>query len=388
MKQIFKTSAMMMAMAAMTIGTSSCSKDENNNNGTQEDAASLAVVEQFVDHTVNPTYTTLAAKAEQLASQLTALKSNPTQSALNDACETFLAAREAWEKSEAFLYGAAGDFGIDPHIDSWPLDEDAFNTLMGSSDMIAALEGEEGDVVAGERLGNALLGFHGIEYILFRDGHSRNVGDISADQWTYVAAVAGDLRNRCYQLEVGWMGDAAPAAHIEKLDDIELQYTVSSTDQSYGDNMKNAGNAGSTFATRKAALMTMVQGCIDIADEVGTSKIGAAHTGEDPTYIESPYSQKSIIDFHNNIISIQNVYMGGAEGQRDENKSLHTYVKNIDAALDTRVQEAIGDALSKIDAMPAPFVNNISAVANGAAMEACATLSDILSEVVEKIRNE
>lgn len=387
MKQIFKTSAMMMAMAAMTIGTSSCSKDENNN-GTQEDAASLAVVEQFVDHTVNPTYTTLAAKAEQLANQLAALKSNPTQSALNDACETFLAAREAWEKSEAFLYGAAGDFGIDPHIDSWPLDEDAFNTLMGSSDMIAALEGEEGDVVAGERLGNALLGFHGIEYILFRDGHSRNVGDISADQWTYVAAVAGDLRNRCYQLEVGWMGDAAPAAHIEKLDDIELQYTVSSTDQSYGDNMKNAGNAGSTFATRKAALMTMVQGCIDIADEVGTSKIGAAHTGEDPTYIESPYSQKSIIDFHNNIISIQNVYMGGVEGQRDENKSLHTYVKNIDAALDTRVQEAIGEALSKIDAMPAPFVNNISAAANGAAMEACATLSDTLSEVVEKIRNE
>lgn len=242
--------------------------------------------------------------------------------------------------------------------------------------------------MAGERLGNALLGFHGIEYILFRDGHSRNVGDISADQWTYVAAVAGDLRNRCYQLEVGWMGDAAPAAHIEKLDDIELQYTVSSTDQSYGDNMKNAGNAGSTFATRKAALMTMVQGCIDIADEVGTSKIGAAHTGEDPTYIESPYSQKSIIDFHNNIISIQNVYMGGVEGQRDENKSLHTYVKNIDAALDTRVQEAIGEALSKIDAMPAPFVNNISAAANGAAMEACATLSDILSEVVEKIRNE
>ena len=80
--------------------------------------------------------------------------------------------------------------------------------------------------------------------------------------------------------------------------------------------------------------------------------------------------------------------MGGVEGQRDENKSLHTYVKNIDAALDTRVQEAIGEALSKIDAMPAPFVNNISAAANGAAMEACATLSDILSEVVEKIRNE
>ena len=32
-------------------------------------------------------------------------------------CETFLEARAWWEKSEAFLYGAATDFGIDPHIE-------------------------------------------------------------------------------------------------------------------------------------------------------------------------------------------------------------------------------------------------------------------------------
>ena len=48
--------------------------------------------------------------------------------------------------------------------------------------------------------------------------------------------------------------------------------------------------------------------------------------------------------------------------------------------------EAIATALAKIDAMPAPFVNNIAAPANGEAMEACAALSDILTEVVEKIR--
>ena len=29
-----------------------------------------------------------------------------------------------WEQSEAFLYGAATAYGIDPHIDSWPLDKD------------------------------------------------------------------------------------------------------------------------------------------------------------------------------------------------------------------------------------------------------------------------
>lgn len=386
MKKLFRNATMLVAMAAVTVSMASCS-DDNDNNTNGDDSQAAVVAEQFVDHTVAPTYTALAAKAEQLASELAALKANPNDAGLRQACETFLAAREEWEKSEAFLFGAAGDYGVDPHIDSWPLDLDAFNTLMNSPAMLEALAGEDGDAVAGDRLGNALLGFHGIEYILFANGQPKSASAITENQWTYVAAVAGDLRNRCYQLEVGWMGDAAPASHIAKLDDLEMQYTVAGGDYSYGENMKNAGQAGSTYATRKAALMAIVQGCIDIADEVGTSKIGAAHTGEDPTYIESPYSQKSIIDFHNNIVSIQNVYMGGVEGQRNESNSLHHYMHTLNSALDSEVLEAIDNALAKIDAMPAPFVNNISASANGDAMEACAALSEILDEVVSTIRN-
>lgn len=386
MKSIFKNAAMFMAMAALTAGAVSCSDDNDTTTGS-DDRQAAAIAEQFVDHTVAPTYGALAAKTEQLAAELAALKANPNDAALRQACETFLAAREEWEKSEAFLFGAAGDFGVDPHIDSWPLDIDAFNTLMNSPAMLEALDGEDGDAVAGDRLGNALLGFHGIEYILFEGGQPRSASAITENQWIYVAAVAGDLRNRCYQLEVGWMGEEAPENHIDKLDDLEMQYTVAGGDLSYGENMKIAGQAGSTYATRKAALMAIVQGCIDIADEVGTSKIGAAHSGEDPTYIESPYSQKSIIDFHNNIVSIQNAYLGGVEGQRDEAQSLHQYMHSLNAALDSEVKEAIDNAMAKIDAMPAPFVNNIGAAANGEAMEACAALSEILDEVVEAIRN-
>lgn len=382
MKHLFKTLAVAL-IATMTLA--SCEKE--NNNVTNDDQQAQDIATQFVDHTVAPTYTALAANAEQLANQLAALKANPTQQGLQQACETFLAAREQWEKSEAFLFGAAGDYGIDPHIDSWPLDEDAFATLMNSPAMLEALDGEDGDVVAGERLGNALLGFHGIEYILFRNGQPRNVSDITADQWKYVVAVAGDLRNRCYQLEVGWLGDAAPAAHIEKLDDRELQYTVAGGNYSYGENMKNAGQAGSTYGTRSAALMAILQGCSDIADEVGSSKIYAAWHGEDVTYIESPYSYMSITDFHNNIISIKNAYMGGIEGQRDESKSLHNYLKNLNAGLDSQVMAAIDNALAKIDAMPAPFALHYSEAANGEAVEACAELSDALGEAIDAIRN-
>ena len=375
----------MVAIVFATLNFVSCKRDNDN---TVEDAQAAAVAEQFVDNTVAPTYTALAAKAEQLASQLAALKANPTNAGVREACETFLAAREQWEMSEAFLFGAAGDFGIDPHIDSWPLDEDAFNTLMNSPAMIEALDSEDGDAVAGDRLGNALLGFHGIEYILFANGQPKDVSNITANQWIYVVAVAGDLRNRCYQLEVGWIGDKAPKSHIEKLDELEIAYTVAGSGNSYGDNMKNAGKAGSTYSSRTAALMAILQGCSDIADEVGSSKIYAAWQGEDITYIESPYSQKSIIDFHDNIVSIRNAYMGGVEGKRDESKSLHNYVNKINASLDARVLNAIDNALAKIDAMPAPFVLHYSDAANGEAVDACSALSDVLGEAINAIRNK
>ena len=379
--------SLLTVVAATTMLFTSCKDDEKPSVNVDNDENAAAIASQFVDHTVTPTYSALAQAAGSLADQLAALKINPSQNGLNSACETFLEARAWWERSEAFLFGAAGDFGIDPHIDSWPLDESAFNTLMSSPAMIAALNADDGDVVAGERLGNALLGFHGIEFILFANGQPKQVSDISADEWTYVVAVAGDLRNRCYQLEVSWLGDNAPQSHIDKLDDIELAYDVAGSGNSYGWNIKNAGKPGSTYGTRTAALVAILQGCVDIADEVGSSKISSAWHGEDITYIESPYSYMSITDFANNIRSIQNVWMGGVEGQRDNSKSLHAFVSAINADLDAKVMTKIDNALAKILAMPAPFALHFSDPANGEAVEACAQLSEAIDEAIDAIRN-
>lgn len=371
--------------AAMAIATTFTACNPTNTQFDDEDMA--AVAEQFVDHTVAPTYTLLAQKAETLASMLATLRQSPTDAGIEDACNVFLQAREQWERSEAFLFGVAGDYGVDPHIDSWPLDENQFNTLMGNDAMLKLLDSEDGDVVAGESLGNALLGFHGLEYILFKDGKAKKKADITENEWIYVVAVAGDLRNRCYQLEAGWLGDKAPATHLQKLEDIEMGYTVAGGDYSYGDNMKNAGKAGSTYVSRTAALIAIVQGCADIADEVGSSKINSAYALGDETYIESPYSHMSIADFKNNIISIQNVYFGGVENERDESKSLHAYVKNMDESLDAKVIDAINTTIAKIEAMPAPFVTNFKDSKNGEAVEACAHLEETLSEIIDAINN-
>ena len=385
MKMNFKT-LLAVAVAAIAIPFVSCTKDENSGTPSADTGKASIIAAQFVEKTVKPTYTNLAAKADDLVSKLQALKTSRTDANVTAACEVFLEARDWWEKSEAFLFGAATDFGIDPHIDSWPLDVDGFNNLMNSPAMLTSLAGDDGDVYAGDYLGNALLGFHGIEYIIFANGNPKAATAITNDQLTYAIAVAGDLRNRCFQLEVSWLGDDAPAAHIEKVEDLELNSTLNGG-LSYGENMRNAGNAGSSYATAIAALEAIIDGCRTIADEVGTSKIGAPYSGEDVNYIESPYSQKSIIDFYNNIISIQNVYMGGVEGNRDESNSLHTFIRSFNSSLDAEVVAAINNALTKIDAMPKPFVNNITAAANGEAIDACSALDEALGKVNNALRN-
>ena len=346
----------------------------------------VQVIEQYVDHTVAPTYTNLANSTERLVNELTAFRASHSQSDLNKACETFLSARAWWEKSEAFLFGAASDFGIDPHIDSWPLDVAAFNTMMSNTAQIQAMDSEDGDVYAGEQLGNALLGFHGIEYILFHNGQVKSASEISDLEMIYAIAVAGDLRNRCFQLEVSWIGNKAAQSHRDKVEELELNSTVNGGSYSYGDNLKKAGNPGSTYASSVSGLMAIVDGCKTIADEVGTSKIGKPYNGEDANYIESPYSQKSIEDFYDNILSIQNAYYGGIEGQRNDKLSLHAYVKKMDNKLDNEVEEAINTALTKINAMPRPFVQNYTNPANGEAIEACQTLDEVLSRVNDALR--
>ena len=380
MKHLFKSAAIVAASLLLAVNFSSCSKDPQTNTEEANKTQKEAIVKQYLNHTVYPTYANLAEKTEKLVENLEALKANKTQANVNAATVTFLEARKWWEMSEAFLFGAASDFGIDPHIDSWPLDEDAFNNLMASPNMIAALATDEDGMVAGEQLGNALLGFHGIEFILFREGQPRNVNEITDDMMTYIVAVSRDLRNRCFQLEVSWNANA-PQAHKDLMEELEFNTTVNGGDNTYGENMTQAGQAGSTFATFTNALEAIADGCIDIADEVGTSKIGKCHTGEDVTYVESPYSQKSITDFYDNITSIKNAYMGGMESQRDEALSLHTYIKDNNKELDTKAMTAIENAMTKIQAMKAPFVQYYADASAGEAMEACQNLSDVMAEV-------
>ena len=58
------------------------------------------------------------------------------------------------------------------------------------------------------------------------------------------------LSTSCWQLELSWRGESAVNAdRVAKVaHELELPYTVNSGEYAYGENMLNAGKAGSTYA--------------------------------------------------------------------------------------------------------------------------------------------
>ncbi len=112
-----------IAIAAVTaFAFTACDKESKN--GSDElsnyEKEIKAASEKYVSGVIYATYGKLAEAGEALLADIVALRDAKTltQSSIDKACADFLAARSYWEKSEAFLFGAATDFGIDPHIDS------------------------------------------------------------------------------------------------------------------------------------------------------------------------------------------------------------------------------------------------------------------------------
>ena len=334
-------------LAAAALVLTACDDEKKSEDSVALDNDIKAAVEQYVPNVIYSTYNDLASESEELYDLLAAAAEKGvnalTQAEVDAICAKFLQARQSWEESEAFLYGAATDFGIDPHIDTWPLDAPSLATALSNAEQVESLEGEDGIAYASAKLGAELLGFHGIEFILFRDGQNRTVEALrgneddeafngktvtGAQELIYAAAVAGDLRDNCYRLSVSWNPDA-PEAYQERCEELEVPVSMTGSDKTYGENMLGAAKAGSTYATWQETMASiLVAGCSNICNEVANVKMGNAHSGEDVNYIESPYSKKSFQDFIDNILSIQYSLYGKAGATAPESKSIINVLKN------------------------------------------------------------
>ena len=355
MNRLFRFCMFAATMTAVAGFFAACSSsdDDQPDSISEKELTLKTAVEEYVDYTVLPTYTAMADAAVELADLCQQIQTKYdagtlSQSDIVKAGNVWKTARKNWELSEAFLFGPAANHNIDPHIDSWPLDKTAMDNLL--KDIVA---GKQWDLT--NNGGYGLIGFHALEYVLYRLTDDENSSlphsiDYAPGEVEYMVAVANDLRDQCVCLEACWAGtDNISAAKQDILEEAALDYS-----EEYGWEMKHSGEAGSHFKTFQDAAQEIIQGCIDIADEVGNTKIGRPATGasdEDKNYIESPYSLNSIEDFADNIISIERSYFG----TRGNNLSISAFIKSINPELDTEMRTAIDNALTAIRAIPEPF---------------------------------
>lgn len=379
MKMNFKNMMAVAVLAAASVMFVACNDDNKNElNDKNQDIALASINKQYVESVVVSTYSGLADAAESLVASLEAYGESHSQADLNKAGEAWKEARKYWEWSEAFLFGAASGYSIDPHIDTWPFDKSAFDKYMAKYN---PSEDEDDAATLQEAIatGQNLTGFHAVEYLIFRDGQVRAATDLTANETWFAIEAANDLYLNSCKLLVAWNGSVSDARQ-QLLDDAEFEA------DNFGDEFINAGNAGSRWKSATLAAIQIIEGCQDIVDEVAAGKIGAAYTGEDVNYIESPHAHNSITDFYDNVMSCKHALFGTMNNANDAAQgSLLAYTATIYPEKTANVISALAKALDEIDGpvngMKRPFVNNYTDSSCGEAIEALEMLDKTLDEL-------
>ena len=303
------------------IAVSSCKK--NDPTPTDEYTALYTeVLNNEANAVITETYKDLYENAVALKNAVDILTiGNETQ--LGAVKTAWINTREPWEKSEGFLYGPVDTEGIDPSIDSWPVDVNSAqaitNTLLETN--------------------NEARGFHTIEYFVWGLDGNKTAAQLTAREIEYLKAASQNLATKTQQLYYGWLA----------------------TEDNFAQNFTAAGTANSIYPSQKNAIEEIVEGLVIIADEVANGKIEEPLNGNagaaKPEAEESRFSNNSKKDFADNMRSIQNVYLG--DYNTHNGKGISEIVGFKNEALNTKITAKIAAAIAAIEAINGTFTDAI-----------------------------
>lgn len=139
-----------------------------------DEATLQAIINNYVDNVVVPTYKNLKDQNAILYQTVNAFVANPSNDGFEACATAWMNARQPWETSEAFLFGPVATFGLDPNMDSWPLDQTAIVDIMKSQKW-NSLVWADGDDDAKVESAQNVRGFHTLEFLIFKNGQPRTI---------------------------------------------------------------------------------------------------------------------------------------------------------------------------------------------------------------------
>lgn len=397
MKKLLLKVMFSLVVIGLTGGFTSCGDDDGPDPTVENnDEAYKKVLDNYVNTTVISTYKSLAEAALEMRAANEALKADATDANMKAASDAWMKARIQWELSEAFLFGPVSEdyLNIDAHIDSWPLELEDIKKEIEKTD--GTLTGER----AWKELDQEVIGFHVTEYLLYREGKSRPVADLTTGELNYLTAATDALVWDCVLAYVAWAGEENVSANIkavyrENEDVVSFLEDKNSRIKNFGKKLSSAEG----YTSLESAVEEIIDGVKDIADEVGTTKIEAPYSSGSVEDVESWYSWHSLDDYQNNIHSIKNAYMGGYNINETRSQvSLCTFVKEKNPELDKEIQDTIEDCLKKIKAIGnggLSFYEVVAAKKAGdssqeavvdAAVEACLEVGVVFDKIKELLK--
>lgn len=285
-------------------------------------------INNIANNVILKTYTEFETKSILLSNALSTLQNNPIQENLDNSRQAWKDARVPWEKSEGFLFGPVEQQGIDPSIDSWPVNTvDLYAVLNSSANLdknyINSLEG-------------TLKGFHTIEWLLFGITGNKSINEFTKREFEYLAACSDALKDAVHQLYFAWHPSG----------------------QNFVSKLTTAGNGSNIYTSQKAALEEILNGIITIADEVANGKIYQPFSENNIALEESRFSANSKTDFANNIHSIKNIWLG--DYITENAFGFSSIIKEKDSVLDAKIRTEINEAIESILNIPGTFSDAIS----------------------------
>jgi putative iron-regulated protein len=300
----------------------SCHKaTETSTRSLSFDSLETEVVRDFATCLVFTRYGSLLNATVLLQDKITRLNNETNESNLYAARTEWKNMRADWELSEGFLLGPVESNDYDPNTDTWPTDYVQMDSLLTSTNPL-----REEDI---KNLPQSLRGYHPLEYMLWGKGGTRTPAQLTVRQKLYMVSLIADLLNNNVQaLYNDWFLGS----------------------DNFQNQVLTAGKGSNTFSSRQALFLNIVSAMSDICDEVGSSKMFEPFIALDSAISESPYSSNTLTDFRNNILGLQQVYMG-----LDGNKGIRNLVAAKNLQLDQNIQIRLNAAVSSFNLITARY---------------------------------
>ena len=213
------------------------------------------------------------------------------------------------------MFGPVEDNDYDPNTDTWPTDFTQLDSLLASNNSFDI------SVVSNRNLYAVIIHQSGGD---LWHGDGRSAVDLTPRLLTYATSLSGDiLYNNVQPLYQSWT--SAPTDYVQQV--------------------LTAGSGSAKFPRRQDLFLAIVGAMSDICNEVGSEKMYEPYINKDSMITESPYSGNTLADFQDNIIGLQNVYLGlnGGTGIKDLVASKNKNLDNQIQALITAAVNSFGN---------------------------------------------